>query len=296
MIGSLFALLTAICFALNDIIIRRAVLKVDDASFGTLLSVPMAVPLFFLILAFTGQLESIVLFSWQSYVWLSLAGIFFFVVGRSLSYKCIQLVGANITSLLRRTNILVAVAIGIGLLREPLSGQFAIGILFIIMGITLAGLSPQLLQNSYGRFSKIPARTFALGLGSGVAWGLAPIFVKLGLAGSESPIAGAFISFSAATAILSISLVNKKRRTAIIQMKARVAGLFLFAGLLSCMANLFRYTALHLAPASVVIPLVAISPVFLLFFSYLFNRKLEIFSKPVIIGTVTVVIGTILLI
>jgi transporter family protein len=296
MIGSLCALLTAIFFALNDIIIRRAVLKVDDAGFGTLLSVPLGVPLFFLILAFTSQLGSIFRFSSQSYVWLSLAGIFFFVVGRSLSYKCIQLVGANITSLLRRTNILVAVAIGIGLLHEPLSGQFVIGILFIIVGITLAGLSPQLLQNPYDRVLKIPVKAYALGLGSGVAWGLAPIFAKLGLAGSESPIAGAFISFSAATAILSISLANKKRRIAIIQMKARAAGLFLLAGLLSCMANLLRYVALNLVPASVVTPLVAISPVFLLVFSYLFNRKLEVFSKPVIVGTVTVVIGTILLI
>jgi transporter family protein len=157
-------------------------------------------------------------------------------------------------------------------------------------------LSPQLLQNPYDRVLKIPVKAYALGLGSGVAWGLAPIFAKLGLAGSESPIAGAFISFSAATAILSISLANKKRRIAIIQMKARAAGLFLLAGLLSCMANLLRYVALNLVPASVVTPLVAISPVFLLVFSYLFNRKLEVFSKPVIVGTVTVVIGTILLI
>ena len=182
------------------------------------------------------------------------------------------------------------------MLHEPLSGRFALGIILIIVGITLAGLSPQLLQNSYDRFLKIPAKAYAFGLGSGVAWGLAPIFVKIGLKGSESPIAGAFISFSAATAILSISMLNKKRRTAIIKMKAKAAGLFLLAGMSSCMANLFRYAALQLAPVSVVIPLVAISPVFLLFFSYLFNRKLEIFSKPVIIGTFTVVIGTILLI
>jgi uncharacterized membrane protein len=54
--------------------------------------------------------------------------------------------------------------------------------------------------------------------------------------------------------------------------------------------------ALGLAPASVVAPLVSITPVFLLVFSFLFNRKLEIFSRSVIIGTVTVVMGTILLI
>ena len=75
------------------------------------------------------------------------------------------------------------------------------------------------------------------------------------------------------------------------------AGLqFFTAGFLSCAANLLRYLALDIAPASVVTPLVSITPVFGLFFAFLLNRKLEIFSKPVIIGTITVVLGTILLI
>jgi len=296
MIGSLFALLTAIIFALHDIFIRRAVIKVSAAGLGIMISVPMAVPLLFLIIAFTGQMRSILSFSWQGYVWLSLAGIFHFVVGRSLSYECIQLVGANITGILRRVNILVTVVIGISLLHEPLSWQLAIGVFLIITGITLAGLSPQTFRNSSGRFKKIPIKAFVLGFGCGVAWGVSPIFIKLGLKGSGSPIVGTFISFLAATIFLSISLINPIRRTSIVHITGKAAGLFFIAGLLSCTANLVRYVALSLAPASVVTPLVSSSAVFLLIFSFLFNRKLEIFSIPVIIGTVTVVIGTILLV
>ena len=54
--------------------------------------------------------------------------------------------------------------------------------------------------------------------------------------------------------------------------------------------------ALTLAPASVVTPLVSITPIFGLVLAYIFNRKLEIFSRPVIIGTLMVFMGTVLLI
>ena len=79
-------------------------------------------------------------------------------------------------------------------------------------------------------------------------------------------------------------------------MPGRAIGLFVFVGLFAALANLFRFIALHLAPASVASPLTSSSPIFLLIFSFLFNRQLEIFSRPVIIGTSTVGIGRFLLV
>ena len=296
MIGSFFALLAAASFALNGIFLRRAVLKISDASLGTLITIPMGVPFFFVILAFSNQLQSVLSFAWQEYVWLSLAGIIQFVVGRSLSYNSVQLVGANVTSILRRIDIFLTVIIGVLWLQEPFSWQLAIGVLLIVAGITLPGLSFQMSGNPGARFSKIPLKALLFGFGNGIAWGIGPVCMKLGLKGSGSPIAGAFIAFLAATIFLSISMVSPKRRNAVTHISGRVAGLFLISGLMGWIANFFRFTAISMAPASVVSPLVAISPVFLLVFSFLFNRKLEIFNKPLIIGTVTVVIGTILLV
>lgn len=294
--GSLFALLTAVSFGLSWIFGRRAVLKVSEAAVGTLITVPMSVPLFFLILVFTGQVRSILNFSWQSYVWFSLGGIVHFVVGRSLSYKCVQLIGANVAGILHRINVLVTVVIGVFVLHEPLSWQLAIGVLLIITGISIAGLSPQAIQSSYGQFSKIPTKGFVFGFGCGLAWGISPIFIKLGLKGSGAPVAGAFIAFAAATAFLSIFFLNQRTRSSIAQLTRTASGLFFITGLLSFAANLFRYLALNLSPASVVSPLTSTSPVFLLIFSFLFNRKMEIFSRPVIIGTITVVLGSIIII
>lgn len=296
MIGSFFALLSASIFALHNIFLRRAVLHVTNASLGTVISVPMALPIFLLILVVSNQITSILNYPWQSYVWLSSAGVLHFVIGRSLHYSCVQIVGANMALVLSRLNIPVSVVIGISILGEPFGWKLLMGVSLIIIGITLAGLIPQRLQYSGFEFSKIPAKAFALGIGGSVAFGVSPIFIKLGLRDYGTPLSGAFIAFLAATVVLSISLLNPGRRTALVHFTGKAAGLFFISGLFSSSGNIIRFAALGLAPASVVVPLFSISPVFLLVFSFLFNRKLEIFSMPVIIGVITVVIGTILLI
>jgi drug/metabolite transporter (DMT)-like permease len=296
MTGSLFALLAAVTFALHNIFLRRAVLKVTDPSLGMLISVPMSVPVYYLVLTFTGRVHSVLSFSGQSYVCLILGGVLHFVIGRSLHYKCVQLAGANIALILSRVNILISVLVGVFVLHEPLSWYLATGVLLIIIGITLPGLNPNMLQNSNGQFSKIPAKAFIIGFGGGLVMGISPIFIKLGLKDSGSPVAGALISFLAASAVLSISLANHRRRASIAQITGQAAGLFFSSGLLSCIANLIRFIALSLAPASVAVPLFSITPVFLLVFSFIFNRKIELFSGPVIIGIIMVVIGSVLLI
>jgi len=72
-------------------------------------------------------------------------------------------------------------------------------------------------------------------------------------------------------------------------------GLFVLNGLLAGGVNLLRYLALNLSPASVVSPLFSTSPIFLLGLSFLFNRKIEVFGRFVVIGIIAVVIGSVLL-
>ena len=117
----------------------------------------------------------------------------------------------------------------------------------------------------------------------------------MGLQGTSSAVAGAFISYAAATAILCISLMNNKRKSSFSHITRHATGYFFIAGLFSFIAQLFRYISLSLAPASVVGPIISTSPVFVLILSFFFNRKIEVFSRPVIIATATVVIGTFLI-
>ncbi len=290
-----FAILGALAFALSAIAQRRAVIKVPNAATGVLISVPISAPFFLIILAATGQISSIASFSWQNYVWLAAAGVVHFVVGRSLSYSCVQLVGVNIANILRRIGPLISVILGISLLAEPVSWQLIVGVLLIIGGVLATSFDPKVFRGKQSITSGISRKAIFLGLGAGLAWGTTPIMVKLGLGDSGAPAAGALISFLAATTVLSMSLLNKNRRTELFSMNKRAIAFFCLCGLLSGTAQLLKYIALSKAPASVIIPLFEISPVFGLILAFLINRKLEVFSPIIVMATIGVVLGAILL-
>ena len=125
---------------------------------------------------------------------------------------------------------------------------------------------------------------------------MSPILIKFGLGGSASALGGVFISHLAASLALGIPLISRIKRRNLADMPATAITLFVLVGVLVAAANLVRYLALALSPASVVAPLFSTSPVFLVGLSFLFNRKIEVFSRSVIIGIVTVVIGGFLLV
>ncbi len=290
-----FAIIGALAFAFDAIVTRRAVIKVSNAAAGVMISAPLSVPFFLIILTAIGQIGSIFSFSWQSYAWLSTAGILHFVVGRSLNYTCVQLVGANRTNILRRVSPLVAVVLGVSMLGEPLSWQLIIGVLLITGGVVATGLNLQTLRGNQSLTSGIPRKAILFGIGTGLAWGISPILIKLGLGESGSPVAGALIAYLAATVVLSISLLNRNRRTALFSMPGRAVAFFCLSGLLSSTAQLMKFIALSMAPASVIAPLFSMSPVFAIVLAFLLNRKLEVFSSTVIMATIAAIVGAILL-
>ncbi len=289
-----FAIIGALSFAFGNVVTRRAVIKVFDTVVGLLISLPVGLLFFTLVLIAAGQVGSIINFSWQGYLWLSAAGILNFVVGRWLFYNCVKLAGANTATVMTRVGPLIAVSLGISVLGEPVTWKLIAGVLLIIFGVMLAGLNPQMFRSGQGLFTGISRKALLLGTSAGLAWGLTPIMVKLGLSGSSSPIAGVFISYLAANVALITFLSNHNRRDALLDTKLGVIGLFSLASLFSSTAQLMRYVALHMAPVSVVAPLFATSPVLLLIPSFLLNRKLEVFSRFIIIGAIAVVLGTIL--
>ena len=85
-----FSALGALAWGFNSVVQRRAVIRVLDATIGILITVPLSVVFFMLILLAMGQVSNITSFSWQSYGWLAAAGIIHFIVGPSLSYALVQ--------------------------------------------------------------------------------------------------------------------------------------------------------------------------------------------------------------
>jgi len=294
--GSTSALLCALSFAFAAISIRRAVVKGPAVMHGVFISILISVPFYLIILIASGQTRSIARFTWSGYFWLSSAGILHFVIGRWMFFKGVQYMGANVTSILRRVDSLVALLLGVVLLGEPLSLPLVLGILLTIFGIIATSLNPEMLRNNQAPFLNLSPRALFFGLGTGVLWGITPVMMKVGLQGADAPVAGAFISFLAAAVALSFSLLRPGGRNSFFQLSRKIIWLYGIVGIWGGIANLFRFLALNLSPASVVTPLLSTTPVFLVALSFLLNRKLEVFNLPVIVGTVAVVIGAILLV
>jgi len=296
MSGSTFALLCALSFVFAAISTRRAVVKGPAVMHGVLISIVISLPFLFFILVASGQIKSIISFSWSGYIWLSSAGILHFVIGRWMFFKGVQYAGANVTSILRRIDSLVALFCGVVLLNEPMSIQLVAGIMLIVFGVIITSLNPRMVRDRQAPLLNLSPKSLFFGLGTGVLWGITPVMMKIGLQGTDAPVAGAFISFSAATVALSFSLLSPGRRNSLSQLSLKIIGLYCVVGILAGIANLFRFLALSLSPASVVTPLLSTTPVFLVAFSFLLNRKLEVFNPPVIVGTIAVVIGTLFLV
>ncbi|MEE8472727.1 MAG: EamA family transporter [Dehalococcoidia bacterium] len=295
MSGSLFALFGAGCFGLSAIFTRRGVVRSSDSSAGVLISLFLAVPYFTLILAGMGQTGEIGAFPLSGYIFLASAGLVHFVVGRSLYYRAIQAVGANMAQILTSAGPLCSVAWGILLFHEPLtwelvsgSGLIISGVLFIVWGPLRAGNK---IAASPGEF----IRGVLAGLGAGVLYGSSPVLVKWGLGAAGAPVAGTFISYVAATTVMSFTLLHRGQRDGLMGIDRTTLLWFSLSGTLVASAQLFRYMALSLSPMSVVGPLFSASRMLVIFFSFIFNRKLETFSPRVLLGAALVVSGTVIL-
>ena len=299
MSGSLIALLSAACFAASNTCTRRGVLGVKDAHLGVYISVFMAPPLFLLIALAIGDIGSIATFSWLGYLWLALAGIIHFVAGRSFNYMAIRHLGANMTTVFSALNLLYTVLLGYFILGEHITGNVALGVMFIIIGPMLLAWSPHkdslAIKATDGNKPGISRKGIIAGLASGVFFGISPLFIKLGLQQGGSPLAGTFISYTSAMLVLGMMLGSPERRDGVLHMGHRALVWFTLSGFFVGMAQLLRYWALNLIPVSVASPLISTNPLFLLVLSFTVNRKMESFQINVILGAILVVIGTVLM-
>lgn len=293
-LGPILALIGASFFALNNLASRRAVLRVKDTSAGAAVSVFISLPVLFLALVVTGKVDDIFRFPWHGYLWLLGAGVIHQFLGRSLNFISVRLVGANISGVLRRSSPLMAVTLGVVVLGEVLTGKSLLGILLIVTGVVFLGWTPWQ-SNSKTSFAKLGAKGILTGVGAGLCYGVSPLMIKMALNSFSSPIAAVFISFVGAAVVYALSHVKREKKELLLTMDQRTFWMFSLAGLLVVFAQLSRFLALSMAPISVISPLFDVNPLLIIPLSYLFNRKLEIFSKSIIISTIVVAAGSFLL-
>lgn len=290
------AVLAAVTVGLSSIFMRRAVIAVPNAAIGVIVTVPPSALFFFLAVSLTGGLDEVLSLSWKTYVYLGTAGIIHFIIARRFNYLLVQLVGANLDNILRKFNPIITVSLGVAILGEELTWDLALGVILIACGLFITMLNPQMFKRGEKVFSGLPRKAYLYALIIGMSTGIDPILIKLGVSGEHAatPVGGVFISTLAATMVLVPNIFRKSQRTAMTSLSRGAIGFFLLAGLAGCLVQLFRFLALSLGNASVVAPIFSTSPIIVLLLSLAFNRRLEIFTPPVILGMMTTVGGSIL--
>lgn len=289
-IGLIFAIITAISFAVSNVLVRKGSFISGESFTSSFLSVFIGVLLFLGIIVILGEWRTIFSFSFEAYLLVSLAGIIHFVIGRLLAYRCFRLIGANKGNAILRTQIFYPVILGVLFLEESLTVYLMLGVLLIAIGVSMVSSNKEVSFKGEKHFQGIVA-----GIAGGFFWGLSGVLVKPALAEIGSPYTAVFLSYFAAAIIMAFFLVGKEQRQQLRRLPHAAIFPVSVGVTFTAAAQLFRYIALDFSPVSLVDPLANTRGLFVLLLSFYMTRDIEAFNWKVITGMITTVLGAVLL-
>lgn len=286
MLGGVLTLLAAAIFAFSNVSTRRAVIT-GRAVQGLFISIPIGVPLFLAAALLTGTFGAVTEFTLRATLNLSLAGIAHFVIGRYCNYRGIRALGANLAAPIQQASLLFALVFAIWLLDEVLTPLRFIGIALVLLApaIMLRRRKPDAPgRGAATRFQPQYAEGYTFALLSAAAYGTSPIFVRAALvdAGPGASLAAGLISYVAAMLIIAPALLHPLARRNVRALERGNAKWFVIGGTATSVSQMLRYTALSLAPVTVVSSIMRMDMVFRYFFSWIINPEHEVFGLRII--------------
>ncbi len=210
-----------------------------------------------------------------------LAGLIGTVGGRLLRFLAIDRIGASVSASVGNLQPMIATGLAILLLGERVTLPILTGTIVIVAGTVL-------LSTSGGRTGFRPS-LILLPLSSATCFGIVQIMRKAGLA-YMGPVLGTAVNLT--TALIAFSaLMLAARHRGILACRGRTLIYFIVAGVLENGGVFITIIALSLGTVSVVTPLTASAPIFVLLLSPFFLRGLEILNARVVAGTLLIVAG-----
>ena len=284
--GPLFAILTAVAFAITQILVRRATYQSGESFTPLAVSMLVGTPLFILLVTFTGEWHAFISFTWQQYLLLTIAGLIHLMIARYLFFSSTRIIGANPTAAITRSSVVFSIILGVTFLDESVTGVQIVAALLIMFGAVLT--TTEISRNTL----RISTRGLFMGLGTALCSAGSATLIRPVMQEVDEIYAATFVMYLAAFVVIFVLLaINSGQRRAVVA-QDRSTFMMLSAGAVFLVAgHLFRFTALKYSPVSIVQPLVATIVIFVLMFSWIINRKIDVFSWRVIAGIAMVLAG-----
>lgn len=296
MLGALLALGSAATFGFNSAALRRGVLT-GSVLHAMSITVPIGVPLFAVACLMFGAMDALLQFGLSPWMWLGLAGVVHFVVGRYGNYKATQALGAALSAPIQQLSVPIAVVLALLLLDERLSPLRLLGFALVMLGPIVSIERRGKAKQKSGFKPDYRPGLFWGGI-SAICYGCSPLMVVIGLGPERSltnSLAGGFVSYLVATIALSIPILIAGGAGFLRQIDRPAGRWFLLSGVFVFLSQLLRYMSLAVAPVSVVVPIQRLSVIFRILFAWLMNRDHEVLNARVIVGIVVSFIGVLAL-
>ena len=300
MLGALSALGFAAAISGGTIIARRGVLRISSR-FITSISIFTGPPFFLLIVCIVGDIFRFGQFSWQSYLFFALSGIVHFALGRNFGTRTIQLIGSTRTQTIVGLSFIISIILALIVLKETVTVLVVFGILLALIGPLIIVLKePTVASNAQLEVTyqgtKIDRRTLYMGYLYGVlaalCWGSSTILIKFGLEYGGSPLVGTFVAYLAASIVIIPSIfLSGGYRKEMLTADRKSLRLAVLSGLCGNIGQTLRYLALLFTSVIIVSIMSQTIYIWVLLFSFIFNRRVESFTRWVLLGNALLLIG-----
>ncbi len=291
--GEVTAIIAALFYSLSYIFLRKGQDESDFPDHGLLLVLTLSsliLGLSLLVYAVHVRLSISDVLGWgQSIQTWVIAGIIGTLFGRLTLYAAIDRLGPTRSLVVKTTENVITIAIGVFVLRERIHQPDMIGSLFLLLGVVFLFFERLQLGNRASAFFR---SGMALGLTAALFQGIGHFFSQVGFVGSASPIVGAAVDMGSAFFTYLCLLAVTGRLRPYVSSYIRQWNLNLCASaFFSAAAILSFFSALSNASVSTVSAVLGTQPILIALFSAILLPKVERISWVSIVSSVCVTIG-----
>jgi|GEM_PF-3315236 len=285
-----FAFITMLCYGTDILLVRKGLIKSPNAAVAAFITLSVNACFFLIYVLITEPLASIRL---ETIYYFIIAGVMAPGLARVFNYKAVQKVGVSLTAPIVNSEILIAVAMAVIILNEPMNVTIGTGVLSVVGGLAILGRESGKKPGEQTR--KIRYRYLVYPFVASFLYGSSIFLRKLGLNNYGSPVVGALVTSGTSWLVMLFTLVASRNLAGVTKVKKESLPYFILGGCLTSIGWYALFNALHIGRVGIVTPIAVSYSLVTMSFSYFFLRDVEIVNKWVVCGTLFVVGGILLL-